>query len=113
MPITIRSDLGPITTLDEWAAAVPAKFWRQRASSRALAEAWLTPGPRPAEPDEFAALLDSDRLAGLTLGKRVPDGTSLFSLDGAAGIAIGEPLYQVLRMLGANATDRKGSFWYD
>ena len=52
-------------------------------------------------------------IAGLTLGKRVPDGTSLFSLDGAAGIAIGEPLYQVLRLLGANATDRKGSFWYD
>jgi|JI10StandDraft_1071094.scaffolds.fasta_scaffold02769_5 hypothetical protein len=52
-------------------------------------------------------------VGGLTLGKRVPDGTSLFSLDGAAGIAIGEPLYQVLRLLGANPTDRKGSFWYD
>ena len=75
MPITIRSDLGPITTLDEWAATVPAKLWKQRASSRALAEAWLTPGPRPAEPDEFAALLDSDRLAGLTLGTVQPHAT--------------------------------------
>ncbi|MBL0179286.1 MAG: hypothetical protein IPP98_09210 [Gemmatimonadetes bacterium] len=72
MPITIRSAHGTVATLDDWAAAVPAKLWKQRASSRALAEAWLAPGPRPAEPEEFAALLDSDRLAGLTLGTVQP-----------------------------------------
>ena len=68
MPITIRTDLGPITSIDDWAAAIPPKQWKEGRSARELARAWWPEGRRPSEPDEFAALLDSGGFVGLTLG---------------------------------------------
>jgi hypothetical protein len=67
MPLSLRTIHGPITTLDDWAAAIPPKQWKEGRSARELARAWWPEGRRISEPDEFAALLDSGRLAGLTL----------------------------------------------
>jgi len=67
MPLSLRTNLGPITTLDDWAAAIPPKQWKDGRCARELARAWWPAGRRASEPDEFAALLDSGGLAGLTL----------------------------------------------
>lgn len=67
MPLSLRTDLGPITTLDDWAAAIPPKQWKDGRNARELARAWWPADRRPSEPDEFGALLDSGGLAGLTL----------------------------------------------
>lgn len=68
MPITLRTDHGPVTTIDDWAAAIPPKQWKDGRSARELARAWWPEGRRASEPDEFAALLDSGGFVGLTLG---------------------------------------------
>ena len=67
MPLSLRTDLGPIVTLDAWAAAIPPKQWKDGRSARELARAWWPTARRPGEPAEFAALLDSGGLVGLTL----------------------------------------------
>ena len=68
MPLSLRSDLGPITTLDDWAAAVPPKQWKEGRSARELARAWCPAGTAVSEPEEFSALLNSGGFVGLTLG---------------------------------------------
>jgi len=68
MPLTIQSALGPITSPDDWTAVIPPKQWKDGRPARELARAWWPAGRRASEPDEFAALLDSGNIAGLTLG---------------------------------------------
>lgn len=67
MPLTLRTDLGPITSPGDWAAVIPPKQWKDGRPARELARAWWPAGRRASEPDEFAALLDSGGFAGLTL----------------------------------------------
>jgi hypothetical protein len=67
MPLTIQSHHGPITSPDDWAAAIPLKQWKNGRSARELARAWWPTDRTPSVPAEFATLLDGGGFPGLTL----------------------------------------------